>query len=136
MADSDLLIGRDLHKPSTCEKCGDSMKYKGIGEYVCEGCGHVMYDDYGKVRSYLESHRGATQGETAQATGVAPNVIRQFLRDDKIEIAPNSAVFIFCESCGTPIRSGRLCSACERAGSVKGFGKATGGSSGARRFSR
>lgn len=149
MADIDesKLVSTDINRPTACDKCGGSMKYRGIGEYSCEKCNNIMYDDYGKVRNYLESHPGATQVEVAQATGVGKTVIRRFLREDKIEIAPNSLVFMYCERCKSPIRSGRYCDRCaaavstndiadKRSNLIKGFGKAPSGQSGARRFER
>ena len=151
MNEDNLLIGRDLHKPINCERCGNKVLYKGVGEYECAECGFIMFDDYGKVRNYLETHKGATQGQVAAATGVSTNTIRQLLRDDRLEVAPNSAVFLSCDVCGTPIRSGRFCPACASrrsqlaeqslrspsAGkSMRGFGNVSSGAEGARRFSR
>lgn len=151
MIEDNLLVGRDLHKPTNCDKCGGNMRYNGVGEYQCEKCGFFMYDDYGKVRNYLETHKGATQGQVSAATGVSVNTIRQFLRDDRIEVTANSAILLSCESCGTSIRSGRFCDACQaKRGqsmiqakaqaspkkSVQGFGMASNGSTGAKRFSR
>lgn len=149
MIDEDILLGRDLHKPTCCENCGGRVQYKGIGEYRCEDCKAVMYDDYGKVRNYLEENRGATQVEVSQATGVSTSTIRQLLRDDRLEVSADSAVFLHCEICGTPIRSGRYCTECQtkkvlaESGStsgqrkqIQGFGKAAHGGSGAKRFSR
>ena len=145
------LFGRDLSTPVSCEKCGSSdIKFMGLGEYRCSDCGHKMYDDYGKVREYLDAHRGATQAEVYEATGVSVNKIRQFLRDEKIEIAPNSLVFIHCESCGRQIVSGRFCADCasKRAKldvktdgrstmkNVSGVGMGSKGDSGAKRFER
>lgn len=145
--DESKLAALDISNPSSCDKCGGKLQYKGIGEYACEDCNNIMYNDYGKVRNYLEKHPGATQNEVAQATGVHKNVIRRFLREDKIEIAPNSLVFMYCERCGTPIRSGRFCDRCsskivisesdtKRTSTIKGFGKVTTGQSGAKRFDR
>ena len=139
---------KDIHRPYTCEKCRGRMNYVGVGEYVCESCGHKMYDDYGKVRNYLEMHRGANQTEVSMATGVTRTVIRHLLREDRLEVAPNSAVFLTCEACGTAIRSGRLCESCARimarekgtserhSSNVQGFGKAKMENAGAKRFDR
>lgn len=99
-------------KPANCSKCGSALRYVGIGEYECESCKNIEFDDYGKVRTYIEKNRGATQSQVSLATGVDVSKIRQMLREEKIEIAPNSVVFLQCESCGTPIRSGKYCSAC------------------------
>lgn len=143
-----LLLGMDLHKPYSCKECDGELEYLGLGEYKCKKCNAVMYDDYGKVRNFLERNRGANLTETAMATGVTKNVIRTFLREEKIEIAPDSAVFLHCEACGTPIRSGMFCSACasrrssmaqststrQTQNNIQGFGKASSDASGARRF--
>lgn len=142
-------FSRDMSVPSNCEKCGGSMEFKGVGEYKCTECQHVMYDDYGKVRNYLETHAGATQSEVAEVTGVSINKIRQLLKEEKIEIAPNSNVFLHCELCGQPIRSGRFCAECERRAQQRadadkhtakkdthGFGIGKMETSGAKRFKR
>ena len=47
------------NRPTYCEKCGGVMVFKGVGEYECEKCGALEYDDYGKVRNYIEKHMGA-----------------------------------------------------------------------------
>lgn len=151
MNEDNILLSRNIHIPLTCEKCGKAKPdYKGVGEYKCSECGYIMYDDFGRVRNYLEVHRGATQSEVSQATGVAMETIRQFLKDERIEIAQGSGVLMACEICKAPIRSGRYCPECakkvekmkesERASghksNVQGFGKVSVGESGAKRFTR
>ena len=49
--------------PRVCKECGGVMVFKGVGEYRCEDCGVVDYDDYGKVRCYIESNKGATAAQ-------------------------------------------------------------------------
>ncbi len=134
-------------RPANCSKCGGDLRYAGIGEYECENCKNIEFDDYGKVRAYIEENRGATQSEVSLATGVDVNKIRQMLREEKIEIAPNSVIFLQCEGCGTKIRSGKYCDACEgkvkkeektkRTLPVQGYAKGGGtGAKGERRFMR
>lgn len=103
----------DLNIPKICEFCEHTkLKYIGVGEYECEECQHIMYDDYGRVRNYIEKHPGATQNDVSRETGVSTNTIRRLLKEDRIQIAPGSAMFLHCENCGTNIRSGRLCDSC------------------------
>lgn len=110
-------FGKDLmdyyNIPRACKECGGVMIFKGVGEYHCEDCGFVDYDDYGKVRLYIEEHRGATAAEIENAVGVSQRSIRRMLKDSKIEIAEGSKVFMHCEVCGKSIRSGRFCHECE-----------------------
>ena len=145
------LIRRSIHVPRVCEQCGaDAPEYKGVGEYKCRECGHLMYDDFGIVRNYLEEHRGATQSEVSRATGVPTETIRQFLREERLEVTAGSGVMLACEICRAPIRSGRFCSECakkveqkeaaakasEHKSGVQWFGKVHHGESGAKRFTR
>jgi tRNA(Ile2) C34 agmatinyltransferase TiaS len=101
------------HVPKECEKCGSAMIFKGVGEYQCEKCGFIAFDDYGKVRIFLEQHPGANSRDVEEGTGVSGRAIRQMLREDKLEVAPDSKVFIRCEICGRNIRSGMFCPECE-----------------------
>lgn len=107
-----LDLGR-MNMPTYCEECGGVMIFKGVGEYRCEDCGYLAYDDYGKARNYLEKHPGATSAEVSTETGVSQKSIRDMLREERLEIAPNSNIFLKCEICGTNIRSGRFCKNCE-----------------------
>lgn len=108
------ILGVDYyHIPRTCEKCGGVMIFKGVGEYECEKCGAIAYDDYGKVRLYIEGHRGANMSEIEAATGVHQRAIRQMLKESRLEVMENSKMFLQCESCGRAIRSGRFCPECE-----------------------
>lgn len=146
----DTLETINLNEPVKCEKCGsDDLKYNGIGEYQCKSCGFLMYDDYGKVRNYLEENPGATASDVSRAIGVTKEKIRRLLREDKIQIAPGSATFLKCDNCGTDIRSGRLCDKCShelnrsklaqaigKSSILGGFSKAKAESSGAKRFDR
>lgn len=106
--------GLDYHKPDTCTICGGIMMFKGVGEYHCDMCGRIAYDDYGKVRCYIEEHPGANATQIEAGTGVSQKHIRQLLREARIEIASNSSTFLKCELCGAPIRSGVRCDKCDK----------------------
>ncbi len=138
------------HIPRVCSDCGGVMIYKGIGEYRCEDCDKLDYDDYGKVRAYIERHGGATAVEIERAIGVSQRIIRRLLKDGRIEVSENSVSFLCCEICGKKIRSGQYCPECEmnlhrnieakqRASihkSMQGYGLETKNSEGQKRFVR
>lgn len=139
----------ELNKPKVCPECGGHMKFLGVGEYACEDCKHKEFDDYGKVRNYLEINRGATAYDIEQGTGVRQRNIRKLIRNERIEVSENSKVFLKCKMCGTDIRFGELCASCQkkqegiklqnikenRKSSVRGYGKEK-GEEGSRRFRR
>lgn len=147
-----LLGLDDYHTPTICRKCGGIMVFRGVGEYQCEDCRYLDYDDYGKVRNYIEDNRGATTFAIEQGTGVSQRTIRSLIREGRLEIASDSKTFLKCDVCGTQIRSGHLCPTCESnmhrsfennqraernakvAKMVSGFGKEVKGDDGAKRF--
>lgn len=107
------LIVSDIFRPTICKECGGIMVYKGVGEYQCEDCGTLEYDDYGKVRNYLENHRGANVAEISSYTGVPHKAIRDMIKEHRFEIIDNRGGYLRCEMCGVNINSGRLCPKCE-----------------------
>ena len=110
----DGYILNQYNKPIRCEKCGGEMIYKGVGEYRCERCKRLEYDDYGKVRNYLEEHRGATTAEISTETGVNQKDINAMLREERFYVSTDSRAFIACEGCGVTIRTGRYCITCAK----------------------
>ncbi|MCM1326674.1 MAG: hypothetical protein NC094_06555 [Bacteroidales bacterium] len=98
--------------PVTCDECGGVMVFVGVGEYHCENCGRVLYDDYGKVRLYIESHKGATATDVEKGTGVTQRNIMRMLKEDRIEVAEGSKVSLHCEMCGKELKSGKYCPEC------------------------
>ena len=107
------MVLDDFHRPTFCSGCRGVLVYRGLGEYQCEDCGAFEYDDYGKVRNYLDRHRGANVAEISDATGVTHKSIRDMIKDSRFEVINNAGGYIRCEMCGANINSGRLCSKCE-----------------------
>lgn len=104
----------EIKRPIICEKCGGILVYKGLGEYCCEECNTSEYDDYGKVRLYLEKHRGANVTEISDETGVSHKSIRDMVKENRFEVVESRNGYLKCEVCGTDIKSGRLCRNCEQ----------------------
>ncbi len=105
----------EMERPSFCLKCRGVMVYKGLGEYECEGCGELAYDDYGKVRKYLEAHKGANVAQISSETGVTHKSIRKMVKDKRFEVMENRGGYLRCEICGVDIKTGRFCPKCEEA---------------------
>lgn len=145
------ILGSNYYdRPFICSKCGGDLIFKGVGEYHCEKCNGVEYDDYGKVRLYLEKNKGANVMQIEEATGVSKKAINQMVKEERFEVTQNSKVLLYCERCHAPIRSGRLCSACEiqynreleakkraeRKNGFEGVGMGPKGEKGEKRFQR
>lgn len=100
--------------PTACKECGGVMIYRGLGEYCCENCKAVDYDNYGKTRNYIEQNPGASAVDVERKTGVSRSSIREMLKENRFEIAEGARSFLRCESCGKEIRAGRYCKECEK----------------------
>lgn len=102
-------------KPVICGACGGKLAYNGGGAYKCGACDAIEYDDYGKVKKYLDEHGPTPAVYIARATGVNKDLIDMFLKRGKLEIPEGSKFYIKCEKCGCELRSGRYCEACASA---------------------
>lgn len=147
-----LLTSNDLRRPTLCQKCEGVLVYRGIGEYICEECGAMEYDDYGKVRNYLERHRGANVAEISDMTGVSHKSIRDMIKEKRFEIIDNKGGYLRCEICGEKINSGRMCPKCEelyhrqveeharqernKSKNISGYGESARGERGSKRYTR
>ena len=102
------------NKPTHCELCGEKVYYLDSGKYQCRNCEHIMMDDFGKVKTYIEEHGPSPAMEIECATGVRQEVIDMFLRKGRVEIPEGSKYYIKCERCHCSIRYGRFCPECMR----------------------
>ena len=101
------------NRPVKCEFCGDKFSYQGAGEYACRGCGRVVKDDYGKVKSFLEENGPASAAVVCAATGVGMEIVELMLKEGRLEFQEGQDFyFLKCESCGCSLRYGRFCPDC------------------------
>lgn len=102
-----------------CRTCGRIFNYV-AGAVVCPACREGMEAKFQEVKEYVRAHKGAGIPEVAEACDVEPAQIRQWLREERLEVTEDSALFLNCESCGAPIRCGRFCEKC-KGNMTKGF---------------
>ena len=94
-----------------CRKCGRMFNYI-TGMPICPACKEVMEVKFQEVKEYIREHKGAGINEVASECNVETQQITQWLREDRLELAEDSAIMINCEGCGSPIRSGKYCDRC------------------------
>lgn len=94
-----------------CKSCGRIFNYVS-GPPTCPICREKLEEKFQEVKDYIRENKGAGIQEVADACDVDIKQIRQWLREDRLELSAESAVHLSCESCGAPIRSGRFCEKC------------------------
>ena len=92
--------------------CGRIFNYM-AGAILCQGCREKMEEKFQEVKEYIRQHPGVGIPEVSEACDVEPSQIRQWLREERLEVTENSAIFLNCEGCGAPIRCGRYCEKCK-----------------------
>ena len=94
-----------------CRSCGSIFNYVS-GPVTCPACREKLEKKFQEVKEYIRENKGVGIAEVAEACDVDPGQIRQWLREERLELAEDSAIQLACESCGRAIRSGRFCEKC------------------------
>ncbi len=95
-----------------CRVCGRIFNYVS-GPSTCQICRESLEAKFQEVKDYIREHKGVGIMEVSEACDVDPAQIRQWLREERLEVTEDSAMYLTCESCGEPIRSGRFCEKCK-----------------------
>lgn len=95
-----------------CRVCGRIFNYVS-GPSTCPVCRDSLEAKFQEVKEYIREHKGAGIAEVAEECEVDAGQIRQWLREERLEIAEDSPMYLNCESCGAPIRSGKFCEKCK-----------------------
>ena len=96
-----------------CKSCGNLFNY--VGRNICPACARRLEKQFDKVKKYIRENPGATIGEVAEKNEVSINQIRNWIREERLELSRESSIGVECERCGKLIRSGRMCDECKKA---------------------
>lgn len=102
----------DTMNIKNCRVCGRIFNYVS-GPSTCPVCRESLEAKFQEVKEYIREHKGVGIAQVAEACDVDAGQIRQWLRDERLEVTEDSALYLTCESCGGPIRSGRFCEKCK-----------------------
>lgn len=94
-----------------CRNCGQIFNYV-TGAPLCQICRARLEEKFQEVKKYIMEHRGVGIAQVSEACDVERSQIQQWLREERLEVTEDSAIFLNCEKCGAHIRSGRYCDRC------------------------
>ena len=94
-----------------CRMCGHIFNYV-AGPILCPHCREKMEAKFQEVKD-IRSNPGVGIQDVAENCDVEPSQIQQWLREERLELTEGSAIYLQCEKCGAPIRSGRFCEKCK-----------------------
>lgn len=96
----------------TCKQCKRLFNYLS-GPPICPGCKAKIEEKFQEVKEYVRDNPKEDISAVAKANDVSTNQIKRWIREERLAFSEDSGVGIDCESCGTMIRSGRLCQRCK-----------------------
>ena len=94
-----------------CRNCGCIFNYV-TGAPLCQACKETMEAKFQEVKEFVRAHPGVSIPDVSRACDVEASQIQAWLREERLEVTEGSAIYLNCEGCGMPIRSGRYCDNC------------------------
>ena len=95
-----------------CRKCKRIFNYV-MGPVLCPRCREEEEQKFQEVKKYVIENPGSGIQEVSEACDVSVNLIRQWLREERLVLSDESPMGINCEHCGRMIKSGRFCPECK-----------------------
>lgn len=98
----------------SCEICKKIFKAPD-DRTLCPRCMITHETEFKRVKEYLRKNPGTSMPILAEETDVDISVIEQYLKQERIEVAPNSPVKLACNKCSAEIVTGMYCENCSKA---------------------
>lgn len=97
---------------ANCPHCG--QLFMKCVRNICMPCYEKEEEQFETVYQFIrdKKNRRATMAEICEATGVADRTIHRFIKEGRLQLADFPNLNYPCESCGVPIRQGKLCASC------------------------
>lgn len=96
----------------SCLRCGKMFLYSGIGKCLCFTCRAEDEKQFNCVKEFIYEHPSATIKDVSVNTKVGVARIKSYLKEGRLIISDDSAIFLNCEVCGTQLKFGRVCRNC------------------------
>ena len=95
-----------------CRRCGRLFNVLS-GEDLCPACKKNVDDEFNKVKEYVLENKGVSVEKVAKDNDVSMKKIRQWIKEERLELSDPLLSGIVCEKCGKPICTGRYCDGCK-----------------------
>lgn len=79
---------------------------------MCPDCKKKEEELLRQVKDYLWENPGATEAKLEELFGTTHKQIVRWLRDERLEITPESKIKLTCKRCGSMILKGKYCKDC------------------------
>ncbi len=95
-----------------CKLCGNLFEYE--GQPICPACNKKTEDKFADVKQYIYDNPACTLAKVAEANEIPVQMIKKWVREERLQLSENSELKIHCEKCGAQILTGRFCKDCKK----------------------
>lgn len=95
----------------SCRRC-NALFHHVVGPQLCEKCKKRDEEDFQRVKEYLYENPGAGMNQVCEELDVTVRQIKQYLREGRLTVSPDSPIGLNCERCSARILTGRYCDSC------------------------
>lgn len=95
-----------------CRKCGKIFNHA-VGPVICPACKDSLEAKFIEVKEYIRDHGKATIPQVCEECDVESTLLRQWIREERLQFSDDSPIKVNCEGCGAMIGSGRFCEKCK-----------------------
>ena len=81
---------------------------------TCPECREKEASLLRQVKDYLWDYPGTTESKLRELFGVSHQQVTKWLREERLEITPDSSIKLTCVRCGSMILKGKYCPDCAR----------------------
>jgi predicted amidophosphoribosyltransferase len=107
------MDGYVVREPRNCKICGRVFTYNGMSD-ICMECKAKDDKIFKTIKDYLWDHPRSSIQTLHIELGVSVAKIKQYLREERIEIVGLDSKKSFCQNCFAIIPSGNYCPQCEK----------------------
>ena len=95
-----------------CKMCGAIFNFD--GSPLCQKCRRTMEEKFSVVKEYILKNPSCLISVISEETEVPFQLLKRWIREERLSFSKESGVVIQCEKCGAPILTGRFCKECKR----------------------
>lgn len=107
-------------KVLNCRRCGKIFNHA-VGPVICPACRDSLEAKFQETKAFIRQNGKATIPEVCENCDVEPSLLRQWIREERLQFSDDSPIKVNCEGCGVMIGSGRYCDKC-KASLMNGLG--------------
>lgn len=96
----------------TCRECRRLFNYL-AGVQICPNCKDKLEKKFDEVKEYLAEYPQADMSQLIESCEVKRNIVTQWVREGRLELAGNPELQLHCDGCGSVIKEGLFCARCK-----------------------